>query len=337
MDSAYLPVAKRTRSGYTKILVELAAKIPSTTRDPASPIEIIDLSDDDDKVPTNNNKGAVSKLRKCEKNVGNVDRVVNDDGHEKEGMDVDSEWFDSTSTESDDDDTYRDDEKEFMRMGKKKNVKSKGKEKMVEGGRSRNKIDYKKKQKNVENKLKRNADTPERVYSRKDGQRIPEAEKVVDFHSFPDQFEDGSRGMVHKDAGGRKKNLTIGTARRNAYKNLDHLKILGESLNDKVEGLEKYVKNKFRFGEEDKKPVEKSEFEKVLDICWEQVDMYLYGSEGDEEIVSTQPVSILFSIYELHSRYHFIPYTKINFLRTLEMHVYVCIYDVYNMNSSNSY
>lgn len=71
MDSAYLPVAKRTRSGFTKILVELAAKIPSTTKNPASPIEIIDLSDDDDEVPTNDNKAAVSKLRKCQKNVGN--------------------------------------------------------------------------------------------------------------------------------------------------------------------------------------------------------------------------------------------------------------------------
>lgn len=58
------------------------------------------------------------------------------------------------------------------------------------------------------------------------------------------------------------------TARRSAYKNLDHLMILGDSLSDKGEGLKKYLENKFRFVKEDKKPVEKSEFEKELDICW---------------------------------------------------------------------
>lgn len=40
MDRAYMSVAKRTRSGVTKNLVQLAAEIPRTAKDPASPVEI---------------------------------------------------------------------------------------------------------------------------------------------------------------------------------------------------------------------------------------------------------------------------------------------------------
>lgn len=67
----------------------------------------------------------------------NVDSVENDDGHEKKGMDVDSEWCDSSLTENVDHDheTYRGDER-GLRIWEKKNVTGKGKEKMVEGGTS---------------------------------------------------------------------------------------------------------------------------------------------------------------------------------------------------------
>ncbi|KAK1352611.1 SNF2 domain-containing protein CLASSY 4-like [Heracleum sosnowskyi] len=294
MEGAYVPVAKRTRSGLTKILLELAAKRPRVARDPAAPVEIIDISDDDDVVPTNGNKGAASKPRKREKSFGTtVDHGENDDnGDEIEGMDVDSETLsDSSSTESDDDETYRGDEIK-SRISEKKNDKCKVQEKMVKRGKSEDKKNYKGKQITDESKLKRKEYTPKRMDSRKGGQRIPEAEKAG-FHSFP-EFDDGSGGIyVNKDVGGSKKNLTIGTAMRNAYKNLDHLKALGDSLNDKGEGLETYVENKlkykFRFGEEEKEPVEESEFDKELKIIWAEAYMYLYPSDKDEEIDSTQP------------------------------------------------
>lgn len=72
MDRAYMSVAKRTRSGVTKNLVQLAAEIPRTAKDPASPVEINVISDDDDEVLSNNNKCAASNSRKCVKSVGSA-------------------------------------------------------------------------------------------------------------------------------------------------------------------------------------------------------------------------------------------------------------------------
>ncbi|KAK1356980.1 hypothetical protein POM88_050236 [Heracleum sosnowskyi] len=57
--------------------------------------------------------------------------------------------------------------------------------------------------------------------------------------------------------------------------------------------MEQFVENEpkceFQFGEKNKKPVEKSEFEEVLDTCWAELDKCLDDEESNKTDFFFQP------------------------------------------------
>lgn len=102
---------------------------------------------------------------------------------------------------------------------------------------------------------------------------------------------------VKKDGEERRKKMRVATKRQTNKNQLNHLKILVNSLDDEGEGLENFVasdeiahsgeKLKYKFWYPEKVQVEKSEFDKELDELFAACNMYL----ASEDIGSTSLVN----------------------------------------------